>query len=142
MSKLPWYHEGVNFECTGCGKCCTGGPGAVWISEDEAIAISSYLKLSIEEFYSKYTRLLDGRRALCEVGPEFDCIFLKEKKFCAIYPTRPVQCQTFPFWPGVMASKQRWEEAKSYCEGIRQDAPLISKEKIEAELKRHGPKSI
>ena len=26
----PWYADGLSFECTMCGNCCTGPPGAVW----------------------------------------------------------------------------------------------------------------
>ena len=30
-----WYAEGLRFACTGCGDCCTGEPGAIWVNEDE-----------------------------------------------------------------------------------------------------------
>ena len=30
-----WYKDGLQFECTGCGDCCTGEPGYVWVSEQE-----------------------------------------------------------------------------------------------------------
>ena len=26
----PWYRDGLRFQCTQCGNCCTGDPGVVW----------------------------------------------------------------------------------------------------------------
>ena len=28
-----WYSEGLRFECTQCGACCSGEPGYVWVDE-------------------------------------------------------------------------------------------------------------
>ena len=38
----------------------------------------------------------------------YDCVFLKEdpergRKTCSIYPVRPLQCRTWPFWPENLA---------------------------------------
>ena len=27
-----WYRDGLRFECTRCGACCTGAPGYVWVT--------------------------------------------------------------------------------------------------------------
>src|SRR5207248_8895996 len=35
----PWYQDGLAFTCTRCGKCCTGEPGFVWVTDDELAAI-------------------------------------------------------------------------------------------------------
>ena len=32
MNPDTWYHLGLRFQCTGCGDCCTGAPGYVWIN--------------------------------------------------------------------------------------------------------------
>ena len=37
----PWYKDGLGFQCTQCGDCCTGAPGYVWINAAE-IAFASY----------------------------------------------------------------------------------------------------
>ena len=131
-----WYQEGLRFRCTGCGKCCTGSPGIVWVSEKEGAEIAAFLGISIHDFQRKYTRLIgEGRRALLERGREWDCIFLHEKKRCLIYPVRPKQCKTFPWWKGVVASREGWEQTKEYCEGIdHPDGPLVSSEEIEETL--------
>ena len=31
----PWFDQGLTFTCQQCGNCCTGGPGYVWISDEE-----------------------------------------------------------------------------------------------------------
>src|SRR5262249_1390597 len=38
----PWYQDGLRFECTRCGKCCSGFPGFVWVSEAELQAIADF----------------------------------------------------------------------------------------------------
>jgi len=38
-----FFHDGLHFQCTGCGTCCTGDPGIVAVSHREAAAIARYL---------------------------------------------------------------------------------------------------
>lgn len=129
----PWYSEGLRFECTGCGDCCSGSSGYVWLNEDEIVAIADYLKLTLDEFAQRFLRRVRGRYALLEnrVSHEiYDCVFLKNNK-CQIYPVRPTQCKTFPWWPQHLLSKEEWEAAAQECEGIRLDAPITKFEHIE-----------
>ncbi|MGR3952526.1 MAG: YkgJ family cysteine cluster protein [Chlamydia sp.] len=136
-SREPWYKNGLRFSCTGCGKCCTGFPGAVWVSDEEISAIADKFQISIEEAEAKYTRFVGGdeRRSLKEIGASYDCVFLLNKKECQIYDIRPRQCRTYPLWPDVLESQAAWNEAKKVCEGIEHpDAPIISKEEIEKVL--------
>jgi len=131
---LPWYKEGVHFSCTGCGKCCTGFPGYVWISDEEISALANHLRISDEEFRKKYTRMCYGRVSLKELKPHYDCIFLKNNQ-CSIYAYRPKQCRTFPFWQENMESRTSWDQLTSYCEGInRIEKDKISYETIVKEL--------
>lgn len=129
----PWYRQGLSFSCTGCGKCCTGTPGFVWLCKEEIEEIAHFLGLSYTKFLKKYTRTVDGRISLVEEPKSFDCVFLKDKKFCAIYPHRPLQCRTFPWWPGILASKEKWDAAASYCEGINEAAPVVPYEEVQAQ---------
>lgn len=126
----PWYAKGLHFECTGCGQCCTGAPGYVWVNEDEIQRIADYLKLDIQDFKFRYLRQVKGRYSLIEFPKTYDCIFLKDKK-CQIYPVRPIQCRTFPWWPKNLKSENDWKECARYCEGIQNEAPLVSIETIE-----------
>ncbi|MCB1149115.1 MAG: YkgJ family cysteine cluster protein [Chlamydiia bacterium] len=132
MSLKIWYEEGLHFECTGCGKCCTGAPGYTWVSESEIRALAENLKISVEEFGRKYLRKKGNRYALLEKPVSYDCIFLQEGK-CAVYEARPLQCRTYPWWAANLKSKEAWQRAAKECEGIRLEAPKVSKETIEIE---------
>ncbi len=117
----PWYKKGVNFKCTACGKCCFGFPGYVWLNSKDIQNMSLFLKLSSEAFLKKYTRNIEDRISLIELGPPtFSCIFLKDKK-CSVYEARPFQCRAYPFWPHNFTSEQTWEEVQKSCVGAKQD---------------------
>lgn len=130
---VPWYANGLRFECTGCGQCCTGAPGYVWITKEDIVRMADYLKISINEFSRRFVRHAKGRLSLLENHKTYDCVFLKDKK-CQIYPVRPIQCRTFPWWPENLKSEKGWQEAARHCEGINPDAPLVSREIIESAL--------
>ena len=91
----PWYGDGLRFECTGCGQCCTGAPGYVWVHHEEIQQIADYLQLTIDEFSRRYLRRVKGRLSLLELPKNFDCIFLKDKK-CQIYPSAPSNAARSP----------------------------------------------
>ncbi len=130
-----WYAEGVRFTCTGCGQCCTGAPGYIFVSLEEIQNIAKHLDMTVEAFSKKYVRKVGQKYSLLEKPHSYDCVFLKDKK-CQIYQVRPTQCQTFPYWPGVMESPESWRAAAKGCEGIRHDAPVVPFEEIEHQLKR------
>lgn len=131
-NETPWYSTGLRFKCTECGQCCTGAPGYAWVNQEEIQKIADYLKMTVKDFGKKYLRYINGRYALIE-KKNYDCIFLKDKK-CTIYPVRPTQCRTFPWWMQNLASPEDWKEAAKHCEGISEDAPLVSFEVIESQL--------
>ena len=138
VSEKKWYKDGLRFQCTGCGKCCTGFPGAVWVTEEEIECIAEYLNETIVDTLQKYTRVIsdDGRRSLQEVGKKYDCVFLKDKKRCSVYEVRPKQCRTYPWWPSVIESETSWNEEKNICEGIdHPDAPVITEAEIRQNMK-------
>jgi len=130
-----WYADGLRFECTGCGACCTGEPGAVWISDDEAQALADHLNLDLKTFYFKYTRKIGSKRSLIETqnGAKYDCVFLKDNR-CSIYKYRPKQCRTFPWWVQNLSSRKAWEEAAKHCEGINKQASLVPADEINKHL--------
>lgn len=137
MSDL-WYKEGLPFSCTGCGKCCTGAPGYVWVSKKEIKELAAHLQISEEDFILKYTRSVDGKISLNEYPnkdqPSLqDCVFLKNNQ-CSVYQHRPVQCRTFPWWTTTLKSKRDWEEAASFCEGINPAAPTVKLKIIQDNL--------
>lgn len=113
----PWFAEGLKFKCTGCGKCCTGSPGYVFLSHTDLENLSQHLKLSIDEFTKQYTRYVDGQYALLDHPTSYDCVFLKENK-CTVYEARPIQCRTFPWWVQHLRDENDWTAAAERCEGI------------------------
>lgn len=116
-SKLPWYKEGLRFKCTQCGDCCSGGPGFVWLTQEDIERLSQYFEISEEAFLRKYTRQVGLRITLLEDTTSFDCIFFKNRK-CSLYTHRPEQCRSYPFWSTILQSKSCWEKEKVHCEGI------------------------
>lgn len=132
QSSSPWYAQGLRFKCTECGKCCTGGPGYAWVNDQEIQKMADYLKISLKDFGRKYLRFVNGRYALIEKR-NYDCIFLKDKR-CTIYPVRPQQCRTFPWWAQNLSSPEAWREAAQDCEGISEEAPVVPYETIYSQL--------
>jgi hypothetical protein len=121
----PWFAEGLKFQCTGCGKCCTGSPGYVFLSESDLNRLASHFHLSPQQFADQYTRQVEDQYALIDRPGSGDCVFLSQNK-CTVYEARPVQCQTFPWWIHHLRDPEEWQEAAERCEGINHpDAPTI-----------------
>ena len=122
----PWFEDGLRFKCTGCGKCCTGSPGYVFLSHTDLARLSAHFQLTEVEFTQKHTRYIDGQYALLDREESYDCTFLKNKQ-CSVYEARPTQCRTFPWWVHNLREPGDWEEAAKRCEGINHpDAPVVS----------------
>jgi Fe-S-cluster containining protein len=129
----PWYNDGLRFSCTMCGDCCTGEPGHVWVDDDDLAAIAEYRGETIEEVRGLYTRLARRGRALREKA-NGDCVFYDRQKGCTIYPVRPPQCRTWPFWESNVASPETWRRTCEVCPGSGQ-GELIPAEEITRRLK-------
>lgn len=125
-NKDPWYKEGLSFKCTGCGKCCTGTPGYVWVNEQEIKEMADFLQLSVEKFSRLYLRRAGNRYSLIELAKKnYDCVFLEGKQ-CRVYAARPQQCRIYPWWPQVLKSKEAWDKEATFCEGIdHPSAPVV-----------------
>ena len=152
-AEQPWYAEGLNFTCSQCGNCCTGGPGYVWISREEIVRLAEFLKITPQETVEKYCRKEGGRFSLTEFRNEagnYDCVFLKEEKVrvpapggaagetvvqtrrrCTVYEVRPLQCRTWPFWDGLLQSPEDWTRASRRCPGMN-TGKAYTREQIEA----------
>ena len=113
----PWYADGLRFQCTGCGDCCTGAPGYVWVNQEEIDALASRLKLSVAEFERRFVRQVGIRRTLAE-RKNYDCVFLDgETRRCTVYEDRPRQCRTWPFWDSNLKSPAAWQQTCEVCPG-------------------------
>ena len=113
----PWYKDGLNFKCSGCGDCCTGAPGYVWVNKAEVEAMAPLVDLTVEEFQEQYTRKIGIRRSLKEFA-NGDCVFFdNESRKCEIYGARPRQCRTWPFWESNLRTPEDWERTCDECPG-------------------------
>jgi Fe-S-cluster containining protein len=120
--RIPWYIEGLAFECQQCGKCCCGpDEGYIWLARPEVELIADFLKISPGEFRRKYLRRLGLRSSIIEQPITKDCIFLQKidgQKKCVIYSVRPNQCRSWPFWSNNLANPRAWNIAAQKCPGI------------------------
>ena len=133
MAKQPWYKDGLRFECTQCGHCCTGAPGYVWVNDEEIKALAEAKgEPDIERFQELYTRRVGSRRSLSEFS-NGDCVFFDgESRKCTVYTGRPRQCRTWPFWNSNLESADDWAHTCEVCPGSGQ-GKLYSIEQIEAQ---------
>lgn len=130
-----WWREGVRFECTGSGKCCTshGEFGFVYLNLEDRQRFARHLKMRTSDFTRKYCEKTGGIWHLKEDPKNPDCLFLKGKS-CSVYEARPTQCRTWPFWPEVMNAKSWAKDVKSFCPGVGRGS-VIPAEKIENQLR-------
>ncbi len=112
----PWYREGLAFTCTQCGACCTGAPGYVWVNAEEMTRLAEFKGLSVDDFGRQFVRQVETRFSLIE-RPGGDCIFWDRQVGCTVYPARPVQCRTWPFWPENIETAEDWERVTGICPG-------------------------
>jgi Fe-S-cluster containining protein len=106
--------------CGTCGgACCTGESGYIWVKQAEMESMADFLELDFADFAKIYIRKVGHRYSLREkrrMENDYACIFFDEKReCCAIYPVRPVQCRTFPFWEQFRKNEK---EVRKECPGI------------------------
>ena len=117
-----FFDQGLRFACTQCGNCCTGAPGQVRVNNEEMARIGNHLNIDTETMRQRYVR----NDTLIE-KPNGDCIFYDNG--CTIYPARPTQCRTYPFWFKNLRSEEAWAKTCKACPGIGHGR-LYSKEEI------------
>ncbi|MEZ5965742.1 MAG: YkgJ family cysteine cluster protein [Planctomycetota bacterium] len=106
------------FACLRSGNCCAIPDGVVRITARDEAAMAEHLGLTAPAFRSRYVqrgtdRLKDG------LGGR--CVFLREGRAgaaCEVYPARPTQCRTWPYWPELLRSPERLQAALRTCPGI------------------------
>jgi Fe-S-cluster containining protein len=116
--KQPWYKDGLKFECTGCGDCCTGAPGYVWVNAEEIAALAAEVGIDVPQFEKQYVRKIGARKSLKELKKNYDCVFLDpDTRKCRVYAARPRQCRTWPFWDSNLKSPETWAHTCDVCPG-------------------------
>jgi Fe-S-cluster containining protein len=100
--------------------------------------LAECLELSDEEFFLEYCEIVDlhlAQRVSLIAEENGDCVFLGDAG-CEVYEHRPLQCQTFPFWPTNLLDEQAWQEAGRSCPGINQGRCWSSEEISECVKRR------
>jgi Fe-S-cluster containining protein len=129
----PWYREGLRFQCTRCGNCCTGEPGYVWVNDREIAAIARYRDEPEQEVVARFTKSGPRGRSLREQA-NGDCVFFEAGAGCTIYPVRPRQCRTWPFWESNLETPEAWRRTQRSCPGAGH-GELIAAEEITRRLR-------
>ncbi len=135
-AKAPWYAAGLAFECIHCGQCCAGPEeGYVWVTQEEIAQIAEHLSVPVSQVHRECVRKVRRGYSLVERADSKDCIFLKHSpegdNNCMIYPVRPRQCRTWPFWNANLSNPDAWAQAATRCGGINR-GKLHSCDEIEA----------
>ena len=119
MLKPFFEAQPLRFECTRCGRCCVAGGGYyVFLSEHEAEEVRAHLGLSRRWFRRRYLSRLPDGDLVASWHDDGRCVFLNDRGECNIYPVRPVQCRTYPFWSEIVTRQQDWQRESRRCEGI------------------------
>ena len=128
MTSKPWYSNGLRFKCTQCGNCCRnhGEYAYVYLTEADLRAMPKYLGLSRRVFRKRYCVREEGWTVLRMDQPA--CPFLGEDNRCGIYPVRPKQCATWPFWEENLKRATWHGSVKECCPGIDQGDLVPSSE--------------
>lgn len=127
-----WYQTGLHFECLECGQCCSGPEeGYIWITKPEIKLLAEFLDIKPEHLVQKYLKHIGRRTTIIEERRTKDCIFLEtidDQRRCSIYPVRPNQCRTWPFWPDNIATVDDWNLAGQKCPGINRGKGYTAEE--------------
>lgn len=126
-----WYQDGLRFKCSGCGDCCTGAPGYVWVNKEEIGKLAEDVGLTVKAFERKYVRQIGIRKSLLEFR-NGDCVFFDTAtRKCRVYHARPRQCRTWPFWESNLRTPEAWQATCEACPGSGK-GKLYQLEEIEA----------
>ncbi len=128
------------FECTQCSHCCRHDSGYVFLSRSDLSALVHFTQLSEEQFLEQYCRVVnfnsEQRLSLIETK-KFDCIFWKEElQGCSVYSARPLQCRTYPFWSGIVATQTSWDREATHCPGMNKGI-VYTPEEVQEFLNQH-----
>ena len=104
----------------------------MYLSEEDIENVSNFLKMDKMEFVKKYTfgvKVFGENRISLKEKSNYDCIFYRDRR-CLIYPARPYQCRSFPFWKNNLKDKETWLRLGRECPGIGRGR-VYSRDEIE-----------
>ncbi len=119
-SRAEFVFSRHTFECKRCSRCCRKEPGIVMLTEKDVNGLLNNLNMELKVFIEKCCREVyrdDKIYIGLKEKSNYDCIFWGSNG-CIVYKDRPVQCRTFPFWPGLGQSEEDWVHEKKRCPGL------------------------
>ena len=127
MMNLPWWMEGVQFECKpDCGKCCDEPGGIVYLKPSDAEKLALHHGLDVEDWIQRdCDRTIDGRFILKSDSITDICIYLDGNKKCTVYQARPSQCKSYPFWAENLRSERSWNKTVKFCPGLQDEQAIV-----------------
>ncbi len=125
-SRSYFFDNGIRFECQKCGACCTGSPGSIYVDKSELSSIAKFLKIPVSDFKEIYLYPFKNSYSIREHS-DGRCFFYEDG--CKIYPVRPGQCSSYPFWFTNLRSEKNWQNVSNECIGIGKGT-IHSKKKI------------
>jgi len=143
MSEDTFYENGLRFECTRCSRCCRHTPGYVFLSSKDVDLLAKSTGISHDILIESYCRRIDlglATRISLKEKANFDCIFW-ENGGCVQYLARPLQCRSFPFWSGCVASREEWDLHARQCPGMNK-GPLHGRHEIDEWLARRSAEPL
>jgi Fe-S-cluster containining protein len=105
----------------------------VWVNDEEVAALAEYRGEPVRQFEGLYVRRVDRRRSLREKA-NGDCVFYDRSAGCTVYPVRPRQCRTWPFWDVNVATPEAWRRTCEVCPGSGR-GELVSADEIARRLR-------
>ena len=116
MERRPYFFDGgIRFECRRCGQCCVGEPGTIYVTREEIASLAGHFQLTVEEFTQRCLYPFKDSFSIRE-DAQGRCLFFDDG--CTIYPLRPNQCRTYPFWFSNIRSQRCWRRIEKACPGI------------------------
>jgi Fe-S-cluster containining protein len=120
VSESVFYENGLQFSCTRCSTCCRHTPGYVFLSKNDLAALAGFLNTTVDVVKNDHCRQVAFgmvRRLSLKEKKNLDCEFWEEGG-CAVYPARPLQCRSFPFWASSITSREEWDRCAKTCPGV------------------------
>ena len=134
-----WYKNGLRFACQRCAACCwdEGEYTEVYVGRDDLREMADHLGLIPSEFHRRYVKKSEGFEVLRSRGGA--CVMLRDDR-CRVYPVRPRQCRTWPFWAENLKRHVWYGEVRKRCPGVGRGR-RFTVEEIEAIIRRGSPVS-
>ena len=152
---LPWFEKGLRFGCKRCGACCRRKGAFVWLTMSEAQEIcdflgmpdlNSFMLMFIDVVSSVGNEVTDSGkppRLSIRKHASGDCPFWSEaEECCAVYPARPSQCESFPWWRRCLTDRAAWDKRAERCPGMNHgqwfSQKAIARRLMDAKLNGNG----